>query len=187
MQFAQQVGAVGLQASKAYNDAQASLDLHLVLTPARLATAEGTDASLQVLARLSELTSAHRDMFAKFVTAAVEHLTAAVGELPTDRAAEYRDGMAASINWNLNAQADFYRNREEWIAAATGICELVQSHRGSITFTDDGVVFSNDEALRAFESLVSAADRIHHLEVEAANERLARLTRSMATLGARES
>lgn len=187
LQLAQQVGAAGLQASKAYNDAQASLDLHLVLTPARLATTEGTSESLESLARLSELTSAHKEMFARFVTVAMEHFTAALAELPEDRMAEYRDGAAIAVTRNLSAQGDFYKNREEWIAAAAGICRLVESHRQSMTFKKEGMVFSDDEELAAFERLVAEADRLHHLEVAATNERLARLAKSMAVLSAAKS
>ncbi len=186
-ELAQQIGAAGLQASKAYNDAQASLDLHSVLTPARLATTEGTGESLESLARLTQLTSAHKDMFAKFVTVAMGHFTAALAELPEDRAAEYRDGAAVTVNRHLNAQGDFYKNREEWIAAAVDICRLVESHRETITFTKEGLVFSEDDVLANFERLVAEADRIHHLEVAATNERLARLAKSMAVLSAAKS
>ena len=187
VQVAQQLGAAGLQASKAYNDAQESLDLHLVLTPARLGTTEGTSESLEALTRLSELTSAHKEVFAKFVTMASEHLASAVSELPADLRAEYRDGMVSSINWNLAAQGDVYKDREEWIVAAVGICKLVEFHRESITFTNDGVLFRNDDTLEAFERLVATADRIHHREVARTNERLARLARSTAILSASRS
>jgi hypothetical protein len=184
LQLAQRVGAAGMQASKAYNDAQVSLDLHLVLTPVRLATTEGTSESLAALARLSNLTSAHKEMFSKFVAMAMEHFTAALAELTEDRAAEYRDGAAFSVNSSLKAQGEFYKNREAWIAAAVGICNLVESRRESITFMEDGLRFSDNDALEAFERLVAEADRIHSLEVAATNERLVRLARSMAIVSA---
>lgn len=184
VQIARQVSAVAMQASKAYNEAQASLDLSLVLTSQRLKTYEGTQSSIESLQRLSELTTAHEEMFKKLVALAVGQLTAAVGELPPERAAEYRDGMASALNRSLSAQGEFYRDRAEWIAAALGLCELVKTHRETITFAEDGLFFNEEDSRTAFRQLATTINRIHEREVANARERLGRLAESMAILNA---
>jgi len=182
VQIAQQIAAAGLRASNAYNEAQAALDLQRVLTPGRWESAQGTAESLTTLSRLSALTTAHKEMFAKFVTTAMSQLTAAINELPEDRAAQFRDGMARSVNWQLAAQADFYQGREEWIAAAVAICELIDSHRDEITFGEGGVVFANNEARASFDALADIVNRVHRQEVERTAERVARLSAFTAAL-----
>lgn len=183
VQLAQQIGSVGIQGANAYNAAQAELGLDAVLAQLSLATAEGTSRSLETLSRLSKLNVAHRQIFEKFMTAAVAQLSAVLAEIPEERAAELRGGMVCSINWNLKAQGEFYVNRDRWITAASAICRLVEEHRESIVFTEEGVVFDNDEILKRFSQLVSTVDEIHALEVKQTAERLSRLSASMAVLG----
>ena len=182
IELAQQIGAVGMQAAKAYNEAQANLKLEQVLTPERLSTDTGTGESLATLDALSALNSSHKKMFQKFVTAAVAQLTTVLAEVPEERATALRDGMIRSLNWNLDAQAMFYARREEWIVVATSICQLIESRRHSIAFTRDGLEFESDDDLGQFSRLVAQADEIHQLEVAQTAERLARLAKSMAIL-----
>ena len=134
------------------------------------------------MAKLSALTVAHKEMFVKFMTSAIGQLTAAVDELPADRAARFRDEMVYSVNAHLAAQTDFYQAREEWITAAGAICELMNSHRDSITFTEAGLIFAGDDVRARFDALASSVDRIHRQEVEKAAERVSRWSASMAAL-----
>lgn len=183
VQLTQQIGSAGIQGANAYNAAQAELGLDAVLAQPSLATAEGISRSLKTLSCLSELNVAHRQMFEKFMTAAIAQLSAVLAEIPEERAAELREGMIRSINWNLKAQGEFYVNRDRWITAASAMCRLVEEHRESIAFTEEGVVFDNDEILERFSQLVSTVDEIHALEVKQTAERLSRLSASMAVLG----
>lgn len=183
--LAQQIAQLGAQGAKAYNDAQAELQLEWVLAPIRLSSVEGTRESLAALERLSELTAAHKEMFAKFTAAATAQLLAAIQELPTDRAQEYQASIASSINRNLEAQARFYGQRSEWTATATRICQLVDIHRPAIEFREGELLFSDDAVLEEFVGLVSRADELHQLEVAQSAERVARLSQSLAVLGLR--
>jgi hypothetical protein len=182
VQLARQIAAAGLRASKAYNEAQAALDLDRVLTPVRWASRDGTAQSLTTLARLSALTVAHKEMFARFVTTAMGQLAAAAGELPENRAAQFRDEMVRAVNGQFAAQTDFYQGREEWIAAAIAICELIDSHRDGITFTETGLIFAADDVRSTFDALARTVNRIHRQEVEKTTERVARLSAFMAAL-----
>ena len=183
IQLAKQIGAIGLQAANAYNEAQARLNLELVITLARLETTDGTNDSLATLAKLTELNIAHKDAYATFMTAAVGQLATASAELPGSLADEYRDGIVNSVNWNLAAQAKFYTLREEWIEKAVAICHLVESRRSSISFGASTITFNDDADLASFQALVARVDEIHELEVCQAAERMARLSKSIATLG----
>jgi hypothetical protein len=181
--LAQQIAQVGAQGAKAYNDAQAELRLEWVLAPIRLGSVEGTRESLAALERLSQVTAAHKEMFAKFSAAATAQLLAAIKELPADRAQEYQASIASSINWNMEAQARFYAQRSEWITVAIRICQLVDIHRRAIEFREGELLFSDDAALEEFVGLVSRADELHQLEVAQTAQRIARLSQSLAVLG----
>ena len=180
LQLVQQIGAIGIQGANSYNAAQAELKLDTVLSQASLATAAGTHESLKTLNRLSQLNVAHKKMFATFMTTAVSQLSAVLAELPEEHAADLRDGMVSSINWNLKAQSEFYVNRDKWIEAASTICLLVERHRASIAFSEEGISFDRKKTLQRFTDLVSIADEIHVLEVKQTAERMSRLSASMA-------
>jgi hypothetical protein len=183
IQLAQQIGLMGVKASNAYNEAQASLELDQVLTVGRLSNSDGVGASLDTLEWLAALTSAHREAFAKFMTGAVSQLTAVLAEIPEQRAEAIRKSLVKSVNWNLNAQKIFYDQREKWIATAREICRLVESRRESISFSEDGLTFDNEQDLEQFTHLASTADHLHQLEVAQMAERLGRLKESLSVLG----
>ena len=146
-------------------------------------TTKGTNASLATLAKLTELNGAHKAAYANFMTAAVGQLATASAELPGSLAAEYRDGIVNSVNWNLAAQAKFYIHREEWIEKAVAICHLVEARRGSISFAASTITFDDAADLATFQTLVARVEEIHELEVRQAAERMARLSKSLVTLG----
>lgn len=184
IQLAQQIAMAGAQGAKAYNDAQAALRLELVLTPDRLGSEEGTLESLAALDRLLELNAAHKEMFTKFMTAAIGKMLAAIGELHEVQAEQYRTGLLASVNRQMDAQSRFYVQRDEWIATARRICELVNTHRAAIEFRDGELLFFEDGTLEAFLALVARADELHRLEVEQTAMRLSRLSQSIQMLNA---
>lgn len=184
IQLAQQIAVAGAQGAKAYNDAQAELRLELVLTPGRLGSVDGTHESLTALGRLAELNAAHKEMFGRFMTAAIGQMVAAIGALPEDQAQQHRTGMLASVNWQMDAQSRFYAQRDEWIATARRICELVDIHRTAIELRDGELLFFEDDALESFLDLVARADELHRLEVEQTAVRLSRLSQSIQVLDA---
>jgi uncharacterized protein with PhoU and TrkA domain len=182
-QLSLQIGMAGMQAAKAYQEAQNALNLEQVLTPQRFAHSDGVRQSLATLDDLSRLNAAHKEMFTRFITSAVEQMTTALAELPAERAREHRDGLVRSINWNLDAQSTFYRQRDEWISAASALCHLVDENRESITVEDDALMFNDDDLLERFTQLASRVDELHRLEVAQQSERMARLGASLTTLG----
>jgi hypothetical protein len=184
VELARRLMAVGVQAASAYNGEQAKLQLDLVLTQARLSSEVGTGESRRSLAQLRELTEAHKLAFKKLTLAVTAELTSAVSELPPELRAATESGMLSSINWQLDAQASFYATRERWLEAAEGICNLVEKNRDRATFTEDGVDFESDEVLSRFTELLGVIEQAHLSEVAALTERLERLGRSLAILGA---
>jgi hypothetical protein len=173
-----------VQISNAYNNEQAKLGLDAVLTPERLQTTEGTRESLAVLAQLRALTDAHKVAFGQYITASTRDINAAVEQLPQPQQDEQRNGMIASINRQLALQAEFYVNRDRWIVAAAGICELIEANRDTVVFSADGIDFEYDEDLEQFTSLLAVIDDIHHVEVAAMEERMACIQRAMTVLAA---
>lgn len=180
---AKRYAGVGMQAAKAFNDVQAKLQLELVLSQERLASTQGTAESVAALERLSDLTRVHKEAFAKVVLTSSSALAAALAAMPEHLQEEHRSRLVATVNWQLRAQSEFYSNRERWIAAATQICNLIESRRESATFSDEGVDFSNDEDLDRILSLMAVIKETHQLEVAQLNERLSRLARSAIILG----
>lgn len=87
------------------------------------------------------------------------------------------------MNWHLNAQSEFYANRERWTAAATAICELIENRRSTCVFSEAGVDFADDADLAMFEELLELVGETHQLEVKQLQERAARFARSAAVLG----
>jgi hypothetical protein len=173
-----------VQFSNVYNSEQAKLDLDRVLTPARLQDSDGTATSLAVLGQLRALTDAHNDAHGPFMIAFARDTSAAIGQLPQPQRDDERNGTIASLNRQLALQSDFYTNRERWIDTAEEICRLVERVREKTRFTDDEIIFDDDDDYDRFSELLAAVDQIHHLEVAAMQERMACIQRAMAVLSA---
>jgi hypothetical protein len=182
IQLARQVALVGRQAAMAYEQAQAALQLDQLITPARIATAEGTRQSLETLAALAQLHAAHKDMFAKFMTSAMQQYTDAIAQLPDSLQREYREGIVGALNRQLESQAGFYRNRDKWIAAVHDMFTMVDEQRDAIEIIDGEMRFNDDESVDRFNDLLETIDAIHHEEVALMQDRLARATAAAALL-----
>lgn len=181
--IARRYAAVGMQAARAYNQEQATLELDLVLGQARLSSVAGTQTSLQALQRLRELTTVHKEAYGRVVVAAAREFAAVLADLPIDLRPERENGVVASINRQLAAQSAFYTNRERWIDAAEALCRLIDSERAYCTFTEEGVNFASDEPLGRFEALLTVIEETHQTDVAAMQERLSRLAQAAASLG----
>ena len=187
VEVAKRFVTVGFQAAQAYEQEQAKLELGEVLSPLRLCTVEGTNASLTALNHLRQLTDVHKKVFAKVALAASAEFAALLAELPEEAREERQIEMVASVNKSLSAQASFYENRVRWIDAAENICRLIDSCRETCTFTDAGVDFADDEDLASFSELLDVIEETHQIEVAAMQERVARVAVSMALLGSGSS
>jgi hypothetical protein len=186
IQLARQLGAVGQQAANAYNQAQASLPLDDLLTPDRLMSVEGRRSGFGILANMTELNEAHQKMFGQLMPAAMGQMAAAVAELPPERLREYEEGLITSVNRQLASQAEFYRNRERWIAAMQAIFTLFDVSHEDIRFADGELLFDDDDALDRFNQLLATVEEVHQTEVKAMNERVSRLVAANAVLDAME-
>ena len=82
-----------------------------MLTEHRLCSADGTRLSVSTLSQLHRLTAAHKEVYSKVVLAATAELASALVDMPTEMRDERQVGLVSSINWRLNAQAEFYANR----------------------------------------------------------------------------
>ena len=182
IELAKHHALVGMQAAKALNDRQDQLQLERVLSPERLASPEGTAQSRAVLEQFGEFMHTHKSAFEQLALACCAELAAALDELPEQRQAEYRAGVMASINEQLEAQSLLYRNRERWIAAAMAICNLIDTCRDAVVFADDSMGFANAEELQRFEALFAVIEEVHQLEVAQLHERSQRLAQSLAVL-----
>jgi hypothetical protein len=180
-QLAQQILAMGMQATKAYNDAQAELQLELVLSPDRLCCEEGIRASRDTLDRFEALTSAHKETFSKFLIAATGRLGEVIAEMPEEKARAHRASLAASVNRSLQGQARSYVLREEWLSTARRVCELLEDCRDVIEFLDGQFLFFEDEPMEEFNALLARIDELHRLEVENVEERLSAWRNGPAT------
>jgi hypothetical protein len=174
---------IGVQAANAMNMMQGKLQLELVLSKERLTTSEGISASLDTLSQLTALTQTHKSAFEKIMVTFSGEYAAVVAEMPQDLQAKYRADAVASINWQLEAQSKFYLNREEWIASATEICNLVESCRDTCTFSGETIDFADDDDLERFIGLMERIEEIHQTEVAALAERMRRQQTSLAVLG----
>lgn len=186
IQLARQLGAVGQQAANAYNQAQASLPLDDLLTPDRLMSVEGRRSGFGILASMTQLNEAHQKMFGQLMPAAMGQMAAAVAELPPERLREYEEGLITSVNRQLASQAEFYRNRERWIAAMHAIFTLFDVTHEDIRFADGKLLFDDDDALDRFNQLLETVEEVHQTEVKTMNERVSRLVAANAVLDAME-
>jgi hypothetical protein len=184
IELARQVSLVGRQAAMAYEQAQAALQLDQLITPERIATAEGTRRSLETLAALAQLHAAHKDMYAKFMTSAMQQYTDAIAELPDGLAREYREGIVGALNRQLESQASFYRNRDKWIAAVNDMFTMIDEQRDALEYIDGEVRFEDDSCIDRFNELIETIDAIHHQEVALMQDRLARAAAAAALLDA---
>lgn len=174
---------IGVQATNAMSMMQGKLKLELVLSSERLETSAGVAASLDTLSQLTALTQTHKGAFEKIVLSYSGEYSAAIAEMPQELQAKYSADAVAAINWQLEAQSKFYVNREDWIASATEICNLVESRRDTCTFGDGTIDFAEDDDLERFISLMERIEEIHQAEVLALAERMSRMKASLAILG----
>lgn len=181
--LSQQVAMVGIQAARAYNEAQSQLDLANVLAPERLPSAAGWAASRQTLSDIAALTTRHKEMFSKFITGATAQLMAGAEQLTETRRAAFQESLAGIVNRNLGAQSRFYEGRERWIAAAQRAIDLAQAHEGEIWIEDGGLVFATEVLLAEFSAVVAVMDEIHEAEVAEMGARQAHIAAVMSGAG----
>ena len=183
IQIARRYSQLGMQVAKAYHQQQSELELDKVLMPERLSTPEGTAASISTLEELRELTATHRQAYQKLMVAFAGEMAKALEELPEAVRDVERDRIVPMLEWQFNAQREFYENRERWIMAAEQVCELIDERRAKLTFTDDGVLFEADEDLDRFQALMTSLDEMQQREGEQVAQRVERMKRSAAALG----
>jgi hypothetical protein len=186
IQLAQQVGAMAQQAALAYEQAQAALQLERLFTLESVATKEGTQQALDTVGRLTELHQAHQQIFAKFVTAAMQQLTAAIALLPVEKAYEYEQGFIASLNSTLAGQAEFYANRDRWINAVREMFTVVDENRDVISVEDGQLLFHDDDVIDRYEAAQQVINDIHEYEVKHMQAKAARAMAASAYLTAME-
>ena len=181
--IANRYAAVGLQATQALNTQQQSLALDQVLSQSRLQTSEGTSDSLAAIEQLRVLTGVHQAAFEKIVVSASSELLSALAQVPEPLQSEYKTGLLQSINWQLSAQSALYEGRFRWANAAARLCELVESRRNELIFSESGADFQNDEDIEEFNTLLGTIEEVHQSEVAALQERATRFAASTAILG----
>jgi hypothetical protein len=183
--ISQQLALAAMQAAVAYNQAQSQLDLARVLDEDRLTSVEGAAQSRKTVAELSALTAQHKEMFSRYLTGATAQLLAAASQITEERRAEFIQGLMASINSNLVAQAKFYEGRERWITAVSLALDLADQHQGDICLEDGTLVFASDDLLEKFQSLVAEMDQVREEEIALFQERQARIAAAAARLGSK--
>lgn len=178
--------AIGIQVSNAYAAEQAKLQLDLVLSRERLSSEEGTIESLAAINRIAELTRVHKEAFQKILMASSSENAAVLAEFPEAEKNERLFNLAETLNWHLASQSAFYDAREQWIGAATEICNLIQSCRDTAVF-GEVVQFASDEEYDEFERQMARVEDAHQREVRLMNEKMERLSKSLAVLGIKPS
>lgn len=182
IEIGKSLATIGIQASNAYSAEQAKLHLDLVLTRERLCTESGTNESLAAIGQLAELTRTHKEFFEKLLLVSSAENTAVLAELSDAEKCKHLAKLVETLNWHLVSQSACYTAREEWIDAATKICNLVQSCRGTAVFSET-VQFANDEEFDEFERQMSRIEDAHQKEICLMNEKTDRLSKSLAILG----
>jgi len=165
-----------------YERAQNSLELDRVLAPQNLSEPAGTAQSLETLTRFEAITQSHQDMFKQLglrLGARIAHLVAALES--QERLARQAELMN-SINELITGQAAFYTNRARWVEAARAICVLINAHRATSTFGEEGVRFAEADTLDRFEALLETIEQTHRTEVIALEQRVATIARSLDVL-----
>jgi hypothetical protein len=186
IEIGRRYAAIDIQISNAYAAEQAKLQLEIVLTRERLSSEVGTIKSLAAISRIADLTKAHKELFQKVLAAFFSENAGVLAELPEDQKNEQLSGLAETLNWHLRSQSDFYDAREQWIDAAIKICNLIQSCRNTAVF-GEAVQFANDEEFDEFERQMARIEDAHQREVTLMNEKVERLTKSLAVLGIQPS
>lgn len=181
-EIAQRNAAVAMQACTQYAAEQQKLRLEGVLSMDRLCSDEGTIASLAAIGRMRELTELHKTFFQGFMIRSSAETIAVLNGLPESEQSDYLKSLAERTNWHLASQSAFYETREQWIDAATRVCLLIQSCRQTAIFTD-AVQFSHDEEYEEFTLQMTRIEAAHQEEVRLLNEKLKRLSGSLAVLG----
>jgi hypothetical protein len=182
--LSRQLANVAAQVSLAYNQAQGQLGLESVLTPQRLSTQETTQASLQVLSQLRDLTDKHKELYSQFMEKASTAMQQEIAKMPAAQQDQYRVGIAVTLHDHLSAQLDFYRDREEWINIAVELCSFVDERRSTIQFEEGALLFETDAEIGQFNDLIARLDEIHHREVALLESRKACALRAAMYLGA---
>jgi hypothetical protein len=182
MEIGRRYAMIGIQVSNAYAAEQAKLQLDLVLSRERLSSEEGTIESLSSISRIAELTRVHKGVFQKVLMASSSENAAILAELSEAEQNERLSKLAEMLNWHLASQSAFYEAREQWIDAATKICNLVQSCRDTAIFGET-VQFANDDEFDEFEQQMARIEDAHQKEVSLVDEKLDRLSKSLAVLG----
>ena len=163
-----------------------ALQLERLFMLESVATADGTRQALDTVARLTELHQAHQQMFAKFVPAVMEQLTAAIAMLPAEKEHEYEQGLVSSLNRTLAEQAEFYANRDRWISAVREMFTIVDENRDVIGIENGQLLFHDDDVIDRYEAAQQVINAIHEYEVAHMQEKMARTAASSAYLAALE-
>lgn len=182
IEIGKRYAAIGIQVANAYSAEQEKLRLDLVLSRERLCCEEGTAESMNAITQMAELTKAHKEFFEKMMVASSSENAAVIAELPDAEKNERLSHLAETLNWHLASQSAFYTAREQWIDAAIKICNLVQSCRGTAIFGET-VQFAKDEEFDEFERQLARVEEAHQQEVRLMNEKIDRLSSSLASLG----
>lgn len=183
IEIAKRYTNVSIQLSKAYEAETAKMHLDAVLSYAQLSSSDGTLESLEMIARLTALTDAHKAAVEKVLVACAAELTKTLAELPDAQREEYRNGLLKSLHGQLAAQSEFYENRGKWIEAARDVCKLLESQRESARFVGETIVFAEDSDNGRFESLMADIEEIHAIEVAHTRKMLDCFKQSAALLG----
>ena len=164
IEVAKRYTSVSIQISQAYEAEQAKLNLDEVLSYVHLSSSDGTQESLENIARLAALTDKHKAAVEKVFLACATELTQALAELPAAQGEAYREGLLKSLHGQLAAQSQFYENRGKWVEAAREVCNLLEDQRESARFVGESIVFAEDADNGHFESLMAAIEETHAIE-----------------------
>jgi hypothetical protein len=174
---------LGMQAAQVLNDAQARLHLEQALSLQRLRTSEGTAQSLEALGEFRRILDAHKEAFRQLALGCSAEFAAALAAAPAEERDANAQALVDTVNWHLEAQRDFYENRERWIEAAVAICNLIESNRATSTLSEAGVRFAKKADREEFSRLIGVIAETHRRELDQMAERRERLARAAAALG----
>ena len=156
---------LSVQFAAAFEQAQARLNMGAVLTQERLSNREGTRLSQHTLAEMRQLMAEHSTGYQKLILAYAQEIATAIDALPGGQAEEYRKRLETTLREEITLQSEFLQARTRWLDAAEAICELIESHRASCSFSDAGVDFEDDRDLQHFCDLLGVIEECHQIEV----------------------
>lgn len=171
-----QQGAVAL--AQAYAAQQAGLQLERVLDDARLSSLDGIAASLATVDALEALMAHHLAAWKHFIVEANRQYAAALADVSEDERAEALRQLAASLQFNLDAQQRGVAARTEWIDAARIICRLAREGR-ELEPDADVPVFADAAALEELQRQMARIDAAAAAERALVDERAARVQAAM--------